>query len=190
MTAGQRIVDADALGDNGFSFAEFRRRNKAFHAIVQRHKDAAGRDAGNGAGVGLAQMCRHILGLVAVLHVTLNALGVHFLTAGLLAGAGGKVLIFRGQFLRALAQQHIAALINKKMISKKGFKKKENGAVLMDDETRKVVLVEWQNKKKETLTHPFLKEKVEWGMVPYVQAMLLARYLRGDLDAYPPFLWK
>ena len=76
------------------------------------------------------------------------------------------------------------------MISGKGFKKKENGAVLMDDETRKIVLVEWQNKKRETLTHPFLKEKVEWGMVPYVQAMLLARYLRGDLDAYPPFLWK
>lgn len=89
-----------------------------------------------------------------------------------------------------LADRFVLSLINKKMISKKGFKKKENGAVLMDDETRKVVLVEWQNKKKETLTHPFLKEKVEWGMVPYVQAMLLARYLRGDLDAYPPFLWK
>ena len=49
---------------------------------------------------------------------------------------------------------------------------------------------EWQKKKKETITHPFLKEKVEWGMVPYVQAMLLARYLRGDLDSYPVFLWK
>ena len=45
-------------------------------------------------------------------------------------------------------------------------------------------------KKKEVITHPFLKEKVEWGMVPYVQAMLLARYLRGDLDGYPAFLWK
>lgn len=88
------------------------------------------------------------------------------------------------------ADRFVLSLINKKMITKKGFKKKENGAVLMDDETRKIVLVEWQNKKKETLTHPFLKEKVEWGMVPYVQAMLLARYLRGDLDAYPPFLWK
>ena len=60
----------------------------------------------------------------------------------------------------------------------------------MNDETRKTVLVEWQNKKREILTHPFLKEKVEWGMIPYVQSMLLARYLRGDLDAYPPFLWK
>ena len=89
-----------------------------------------------------------------------------------------------------LADRFVLSLINKKMVSKKGFKQKENGAVLMDDETRKIVLVEWQNKKKETLTHPFLKEKVEWGMIPYVQAMLLARYLRGDLDAYPPFLWK
>ncbi len=89
-----------------------------------------------------------------------------------------------------LADRFVVSLINKKIISGKGFKKKENGAVLMDDETRKIVLVEWQNKKRETLTHPFLKEKVEWGMVPYVQAMLLARYLRGDLDAYPPFLWK
>lgn len=89
-----------------------------------------------------------------------------------------------------LADRFVLSLINKKIITKKGFKKKENGAVLMDDETRKLVLVEWQNKKKETLTHPFLKEKVEWGMVPYVQAMLLARYLRGDLDGYPPFLWK
>lgn len=60
----------------------------------------------------------------------------------------------------------------------------------MDDEIRKKLLVEWQKKKKETITHPFLKEKVEWGMVPYVQAMLLARYLRGDLDGYPVFLWK
>lgn len=88
------------------------------------------------------------------------------------------------------AERFVLSLINKKMISKKNFKKKENGAVLMDDTARKTVLTEWQNKKRETLTHPFLKEKVEWGMVPYVQAMLLARYLRGDLDGYPPFLWK
>lgn len=89
-----------------------------------------------------------------------------------------------------LADRFVLSLINKKMVSKKGFQQKENGAVLMNEETRKVILTEWQNKKKETLTHPFLKEKVEWGMVPYIQAMLLARYLRGDLDGYPPFLWK
>lgn len=89
-----------------------------------------------------------------------------------------------------LADRFVLSLINKKMICKKNFQKKENGAILLDDAGRKVVLTEWQKKKKETLTHPFLREKVEWGMVPYVQAMLLARYLRGDLDGYPPFLWK
>lgn len=89
-----------------------------------------------------------------------------------------------------LADRFVLSLINRKMVTRKNFKQKENGSVLMDDDARKIVLTEWQNKKKETLTHPFLKEKVEWGMVPYVQAMLLARYLRGDLDGYPPFLWK
>ena len=93
--------------------------------------------------------------------------------------------------LRAvLADRFVLSLVNKKIVSEKNFTKKENGAVLMDDEIRKKLLVEWQKKKKETITHPFLKEKVEWGMVPYVQAMLLARYLRGDLDGYPVFLWK
>lgn len=89
-----------------------------------------------------------------------------------------------------LADRFVLSLINKRIISGKNFTRKENGAVLMDAELRKKVLTEWQNKKKETLTHPYLKEKVEWGMVPYVQAMLLARYLRGDLDGYPVFLWK
>lgn len=93
--------------------------------------------------------------------------------------------------LRAvLADRFVLSLINKKIVNAKNFSKKENGAVLMDDDLRKKVLTEWQNKKKETLTHPYLKEKVEWGMVPYVQAMLLARYLRGDIDGYPVFLWK
>lgn len=93
--------------------------------------------------------------------------------------------------LRAvLADRFVLSLINKKIVNAKNFSKKENGAVLMDDELRKKVLTEWQNKKKETLTHPYLKEKVEWGMIPYVQAMLLARYLRGDIDGYPVFLWR
>lgn len=88
------------------------------------------------------------------------------------------------------ADRFVLSLINRKMITKKNFKRQENGAILMDDAARKLILTEWQSKKKETLTHPYLKEKVEWGMIPYVQAMLLARYLRGDLDGYPPFLWK
>lgn len=89
-----------------------------------------------------------------------------------------------------LADRFVLSLVNKKIVSSKNFREKENGAVLMDDELRKCLLSEWQKKKKETITHPYLREKVEWGMVPYVQAMLLARYLRGDLDGYPVFLWK
>ena len=93
--------------------------------------------------------------------------------------------------LRAvLADRFVLSLINRKMVMRKNFSQKENGAILMDEELQKRVLVEWQNKKKEIITHPYLQEKVEWGMVPYVQALLLARYLRGDLDGYPVFLWK
>lgn len=88
------------------------------------------------------------------------------------------------------ADRFVLSLINKKIVSAKDFKKKENGAVLLTDDARKRVITEWQNRKKEVLTHPYLKEKVEWGLVPYVQAMLLARHLRGDLDGYPPLLWK
>ena len=89
-----------------------------------------------------------------------------------------------------VADRFVLSLINKRIICGKNFAYKENGAVLMDDDLRKKVLVEWQNKKKETITHPYLKEKIEWGMVPYAQALLLARFLRGDLDGYPAFLWK
>ena len=94
------------------------------------------------------------------------------------------------EFRPVLADRFVLSLINKKIVSGKSFVKKENGAVLISEELRKKILTEWQNKKKEIITHPFLKEKIEWGMVPYVQAMLLARYLRGDLDDYPVFLWQ
>lgn len=89
-----------------------------------------------------------------------------------------------------LADRFVLTLINKKMVSKKDFTQKEDGAVLMNDKARKVLLTEWQNKKKDVIKHPYLEEKVEWGMIPFVQAMLLARYLRGDMDEYPPFFWK
>ena len=89
-----------------------------------------------------------------------------------------------------LADRFVLALINRKMISGKDFTKKEDGAVLMSDKARKNLLTEWQNRKKDVITHPYLGEKVEWGMIPFVQAMLMARFLRGDIDEYPPFFWK
>lgn len=89
-----------------------------------------------------------------------------------------------------MADRFVLTLINKKVIKNNYFHKKENGAVILDEEGRKVFLSAWQSKKQDTIKHPFLDEKIEWGMVPHVQAMLLARFLRGDLDEYPPFLWK
>jgi CRISPR-associated protein Cas1 len=89
-----------------------------------------------------------------------------------------------------IAERFVLSLINMKMVAPKGFLKRENGAVIMDDDTRYAVLKTWQERKREELTHPFLEEKIQWGLVPYAQAMLLARSLRGDTDAYPPFLWK
>ncbi len=88
------------------------------------------------------------------------------------------------------ADRFVISLINKKMIAPKDFEHKENGAVIMTEEGRKKILSAWQEKKKEKITHPFLEEKIDWGLVPHLQALLLARFLRGDLDDYPPFLWK
>jgi CRISPR-associated protein Cas1 len=88
------------------------------------------------------------------------------------------------------ADRFVLSLINKKIVNHKGFTQKENGAVIMDDETRKKVLVAWQERKQEKIQHPYLQEKIPWGLVPHAQALLLARFIRGDLDEYPPFLWK
>lgn len=84
----------------------------------------------------------------------------------------------------------VLMMINNRIITAKQFKTAENGAVFLNDEGRLAFLSKWQEKKKDSITHPFLKEKISWGLIPYVQAMLLARYIRGDLDAYPPFFWR
>jgi len=81
------------------------------------------------------------------------------------------------------------SLVNRKQINGKGFTQKESGGILMDDDTRKIVLTAWQDRKKEEVIHPYLKERISFGLIPHVQAMLLSRYLRGDLDAYPPYFW-
>ena len=88
------------------------------------------------------------------------------------------------------ADRFVLTLINNRIIQAKHFKIMEDGAVLLGDEGRHLFLANWQEKKRETITHPFLGEKIYWGLIPYVQSLLLARYIRGDLDGYPPFLWK
>ncbi len=88
------------------------------------------------------------------------------------------------------ADRFVLTMINNRVIKPENFDFRESGAVFLTDTGRKSFLQKWQERKRETITHPFLEEKLPWGLVPYVQSLLLARYLRGDLDDYPPFLWK
>lgn len=89
-----------------------------------------------------------------------------------------------------LADRLALSLVNRQQVKGVGFRRTETGAVLMDDVTRKEVLVAYQKRKQEEIQHPFIGEKVAVGLLPHCQALLMARCLRGDLDGYPPFLWK
>lgn len=89
-----------------------------------------------------------------------------------------------------VADRLVLTLINNRIITAQDFEPRESGAVMMTEDGRKKMIGAWQEHKRESITHPYLKEKIPWGLVPYLQALLLARYLRGDLDDYPPFLWK
>ena len=89
-----------------------------------------------------------------------------------------------------MADRFVLTLINDRIILGADLQKQEDGAVLLTKDGKKKILAEWQKRKQVIIAHPFLKEKIAWGLVPYVQALLLARHIRGDLDRYPPFLWK
>ena len=89
-----------------------------------------------------------------------------------------------------LADRLALALFNRRQISGKDFVRQDNGAVLLTDNGRKTVLQAWQERKRTERRHPFLDEVAPLGLVPFLQAQLLSRRLRGDLDAYPPWFWK
>lgn len=89
-----------------------------------------------------------------------------------------------------LADRIAISLVNRRQITAKGFRHSEDGAVVMSADTRNTVLAAWQKRKQETILHPFLQERIEIGLIPYAQALLLARYIRGDLDGFPPFVWR
>ncbi len=105
-------------------------------------------------------------------------------------GRPGLALDMMEEFRAYLADRLVLNLINLKQVKAEGFVKTESGAVVMDEGTRKTLLIEYQKRKQEEITHPFLDEKVAVGLLPHVQAMLLARFLRGDLDGYPPFIFR
>ena len=103
-------------------------------------------------------------------------------------GRASLALDLMEEFRSVLADRLVLSLVNLKQVSERDFKVTESGAVTMSDGARKTVLVAWQKKKQEEVMHPFLNEKMPAGLLPHYQALLLARYLRGDLDAYPPYL--
>ena len=105
-------------------------------------------------------------------------------------GRESMALDIMEEFRSILCDRFVLTLINTKTVRKDSFMKGDDGAVLLNDKGRKIFFNNWQNRKRELITHPFLKEKMEWGMVPYIQALLLARTIRGDIEEYPPFLWK
>lgn len=105
-------------------------------------------------------------------------------------GRPGLALDMMEEFRSFIADRTVLSLINLQKVRSPGFRKTDTGSVEMDDDTRKEVLVAYQERKQSEVRHPFLDETVAVGLLPYVQALLLARHLRGDLDAYPPFFWK
>ncbi len=105
-------------------------------------------------------------------------------------GRPGLALDMMEEFRAFLADRLVLSMINRGQVKSDGFIIKESGAVHMDDETRKTVLTTYQKRKQESLIHPFLNEKVPLGNLFFIQALLLARFIRGDLDGYPPFIWK
>lgn len=105
-------------------------------------------------------------------------------------GRNSLALDLMEEFRVYLADRTALTLINRQQIAPNDFILKESGAYILKDDARKAVLTEWQQRKRDEIRHPFFDDKIPVGLLPYAQAMLLARYMRGDLDDYPPFFWK
>lgn len=105
-------------------------------------------------------------------------------------GRPGLALDLMEEFRAFLADRLAVSLINLGQLKPEGFIVTESGAVEMTEDTRKDVVAAYQRRKQETILHPFLGERTSTGLLVHLQARLLARHLRGDLDAYPPFIWK
>ncbi len=105
-------------------------------------------------------------------------------------GRPGLALDLMEEFRAVLVDRLVLSLINRGQVKRTGFSEDPGRGIRMDDSTRKQLVTAYQKRKQESVTHPFLNEKMTLGLVPHIQARLLARHLRGDSDAYPPFAWK
>jgi CRISPR-associated protein Cas1 len=90
-------------------------------------------------------------------------------------------------FRPLVADRLVLTLINNQKVGPKGFRASESGGIEMDEDTRKAVIVAYQERKAQTIRHPFLDQEIPWGLAPLLEARLLARHLRGDLETFPPF---
>jgi CRISPR-associated protein Cas1 len=106
------------------------------------------------------------------------------------SGRAGLALDMMEEFRPVIADRLVLSLINRRQVDKGDFTKAAGGAVTMSEAARKTVLVEYQNRKQDEVLHPFIEEKVKIGLLFFVQASLMAKYIRGDIDGYPPFFWK
>jgi len=91
---------------------------------------------------------------------------------------------------RCIVERFVISMLNLQIVGEKDFEKQISGAVWLNDEGRKKVLTKWQEKKRTDMIHPYLKQKIPAGLLPYVQSNLLAKYVRGELESYPPYLQK
>lgn len=92
--------------------------------------------------------------------------------------------------VRCIVERFVLTLLNLQMLREKDFEKQLSGAVCLNGDGRKKVLTKWQEKKRTDMTHPYLKQKIPLGLLPYIQSNLLAKYVRGDIESYPSFLLK
>lgn len=181
-----RAVEGNAAHYYFSAFDELILQNKDFFTFKTRNRRPP-TDAVNAmlsfAYTLLAIDCRHALEVVGLDSY------VGFLHADR-PGRASLALDLMEELRPHFADRFVLSLINRNEVTKSDFETQSSGAVYLSSSSRKKFLSSWQNRKKEEIIHPFLKEKVEWGLVPYCQALLLARTIRGDLDGYPPFLWK
>ena len=105
-------------------------------------------------------------------------------------GRPGLALDIMEEFRPVIADRLVLSLINRKQLGKKGFTRAASGAVTMADDTRKTILTEYQNRKQDHIYHPYIEETVPIGLLFFIQANLMARFIRGDIDGYPPFFWR
>lgn len=105
-------------------------------------------------------------------------------------GRPGLALDLMEELRSVLADRLVLTVINRRQVQPSQFTEQDGGGIVMEESARKNIIAAWQIRKQEEVEHPFLKERIPLGLIPYVQALLLARFLRGGLDAYPSLFWR